>query len=246
MAAEGGSRSFGLESKDSDYDIRVIYVQHPDKYTSILDPPDVKGFHSIESDMDIAGWDLRKAVRLLHKSNADVINLSWSPIKYIEVENIGYKMVKLADQYFNPKALGLCYLKIASNYFGDWAESHLDMSIPCKEYLHAARCIMSVMYIERFGTLPPLSFSLLLQCVGSSLPTKVKSDINLLVVFKRDEVHDSVASPVPSLHSWIKEEIPRLKQWFEGEQVQPRNFPVEEADDLFRSYVEVAGRLFSS
>ena len=40
-ACESGSRAWGFSSKDSDFDVRFIYVNHPDWYFSIQNKRDV-------------------------------------------------------------------------------------------------------------------------------------------------------------------------------------------------------------
>jgi predicted nucleotidyltransferase len=81
FAVESGSRAWGFASPDSDYDIRFIYKHKPDYYLSLWEQPDVIEFMT-EDDLDGSGWDLRKAIKLLAKSNAPLIEWLFSPIVY--------------------------------------------------------------------------------------------------------------------------------------------------------------------
>ena len=49
---------WGFASRDSDYDVRFLYVRRRD----VIEQP-------IADDLDVSGWELRKALRLLRKSN---------------------------------------------------------------------------------------------------------------------------------------------------------------------------------
>jgi hypothetical protein len=69
LAIESGSRAWRFPSQDSDYDVRFIYVHRVDSYLSIEPLRDVIE-RPIDGALDISGWDLRKALRLLVRSNA--------------------------------------------------------------------------------------------------------------------------------------------------------------------------------
>ncbi|HAO31789.1 MAG TPA: hypothetical protein DCQ84_02400, partial [Candidatus Competibacteraceae bacterium] len=79
-ACESGSRAWGFASPDSDYDVRFIYVHARDWYLSInaerrrdvIERP-------IEDLLDINGWDLRKALQLMYKSNPPLFEWLHSP-----------------------------------------------------------------------------------------------------------------------------------------------------------------------
>lgn len=79
FAVESGSRAWGFASPDSDYDIRFIYKHKTEYYLSLWEKPDVIEFMT-EDDLDGSGWDLRKAVKLLAKSNASLIEWLFSLI----------------------------------------------------------------------------------------------------------------------------------------------------------------------
>ena len=77
FACESGSRAWGLHSKDSDYDVRFIYVHKPSWYLSIDEKRDVIEIpkqdnlsFSVDPLLDMNGWELIKALRLFRKSNA--------------------------------------------------------------------------------------------------------------------------------------------------------------------------------
>src|SRR5688572_1946210 len=68
LAVESGSRAWGFASPDSDYDVRFLYVRPPSWYLSVPveDKRDVIE-EPINDVLDVTGWDIRKALRLLKK-----------------------------------------------------------------------------------------------------------------------------------------------------------------------------------
>ncbi|WP_235338276.1 DNA polymerase beta superfamily protein [Paenibacillus wulumuqiensis] len=52
------SQAWGFPSRDSDYDVRFIYVHPPEWYLSIFDRRDVIEY-PISDQLDINGWDSR-------------------------------------------------------------------------------------------------------------------------------------------------------------------------------------------
>lgn len=55
-AVESGSRSWGIASPDSDYDVRFIYVQRPEAYLRLDPPKDVIEWQ-LDEVLDINGWN---------------------------------------------------------------------------------------------------------------------------------------------------------------------------------------------
>ena len=85
LAAESGSRAWGFASPDSDYDVRAIYIRPQEHYLQIDEAKDT--FEFIENQwFDVGGWDIRKALRLLRKSNAVLLEWLRSPIVYTQDE----------------------------------------------------------------------------------------------------------------------------------------------------------------
>lgn len=71
LAVESGSRAWGFASPDSDYDVRFIYVRPKESYLKLEPVRDVIEL-PINEVLDINGWDVNKALRLLHRSNPTV------------------------------------------------------------------------------------------------------------------------------------------------------------------------------
>lgn len=85
MAIESGSRAWGFASPNSDYDVRFIYVHPQDWYLSVdlEDKRDVIEYPIVD-EIDLNGWDIRKALKLFWKSNPAFVEWIQSPIVYID------------------------------------------------------------------------------------------------------------------------------------------------------------------
>ena len=67
LVVETGSRAWGFASPDSDFDVRLIYVKQRDWYISLTEGKDHIEYMSADGELDLTGWELRKALRLLAK-----------------------------------------------------------------------------------------------------------------------------------------------------------------------------------
>ena len=93
-ACETGSRAWGFPSPDSDYDIRFIYMHERDWYLSLSERKDTIEF-MLNEELDITGWDLKKSLILLKKSNAALIERFQSPVEYFSVQGFEEDFKKL-------------------------------------------------------------------------------------------------------------------------------------------------------
>ena len=85
-AVESGSRAWGFESTDSDYDIRFIYAHPKNQYLNILPKKDVIEC-SINDVYDYSGWDQNKFIKgrgIGHRSDRSEIPANH---KIMEVDN---------------------------------------------------------------------------------------------------------------------------------------------------------------
>ena len=89
-ACESGSRSWGLNHEKSDYDVRFIFKRNKlEDYLCIDEKADV--INRTKDSLDIVGWDIKKALRLHYKSNADLREWLISKEVYIPLEKDYFK-----------------------------------------------------------------------------------------------------------------------------------------------------------
>ncbi|MNQ48984.1 putative nucleotidyltransferase [compost metagenome] len=169
FAVESGSRAWGFASPDSDYDIRFIYKHEDDYYLSLWEKPDVIEFMT-EDDLDGSGWDLRKAVKLLAKSNAPLLEWLYSPVVYYENEEFANAMRELAKDCFSPIATLHHYLGTTKNFMEVCEQEEVKL----KSYFYALRTALAGKWIIENNSFPPVDFMELLPIVPQNIQEKTK------------------------------------------------------------------------
>ena len=178
FAIESGSRAWGFPSPDSDYDCRFVYVRPPNQHFVLEQARDVIEF-PIEGDLDVGGWDLRKALLLALGGNAVVVEWANSRIAYEEVDGFRPKLLELLRQIVDP-------LKVARHYLG-LARSHVahlgsfDGEVKLKRVFYLLRPLVALDWMEGggFRSLPPMN---MMDCLGQAgIPSGAADEIRLLV-----------------------------------------------------------------
>ena len=120
LALESGSRAWGFASPNSDFDVRFIYVRPRDWYLSIdlEDRRDVIEYEIVD-DIDLNGWDLRKALRLFSRSNPAIVEWLQSPITYIESGSFATHARALLPELYQPASGIYHYRNMARNNYRD-------------------------------------------------------------------------------------------------------------------------------
>jgi predicted nucleotidyltransferase len=168
FACESGSRAWGFASPDSDYDIRFIYKHKPEYYLSLWEKPDVIEFMT-EDDLDGSGWDLRKAIKLLSKSNAPLIEWLFSPEVYYKNDAFLQEMQLLSRECFSPIATLHHYLGTTKNFM-DVCEME---EVKLKSYFYALRTALAGKWIIENNTFPPVAFADLLPIAPQNIQDKI-------------------------------------------------------------------------
>ncbi len=146
-ACESGSRAWGFPSKDSDFDVRFIYIHRPEWYLSIDQKRDVIEL-PINDLLDISGWELTKALRLFRKSNPPLMEWLGSGIEYYRAYSLFDRMTQLKEEAYLPKASIHHYLSMAK---GNYREFLLGEQVKIKKYFYVLRPILATIWIERFN-----------------------------------------------------------------------------------------------
>ncbi|WP_115718466.1 nucleotidyltransferase domain-containing protein [Gallaecimonas mangrovi] len=207
MAVESGSRAWGFASPNSDYDVRFIYVNKRDWYLSVdlEDKRDVIEYPIVD-DIDLNGWDLRKALKLFWKSNPAFVEWVLSPISYIDDGVFRQEALKLLPEIYSPEKGIYHYRSMAkTNYRGYLKE---DM-VPLKKYFYVLRPLFSIQWLERYGTAAPIEFDKVLSLVTDS---ELLHTIYALLERKKVSEEKMLAPAIPVLNQYIEKELARLEE----------------------------------
>jgi len=208
LAIESGSRAWGFASPNSDYDARFIYVHPQEWYLSVgLEEKRDVIEYPIVDDMDINGWDLRKALRLFAKSNPGFVEWIQSPIVYERTGTFHAKARELLPQVYSIESGIYHYRSMAkTNYRGYLRTEH----VPLKKYFYVLRPLLSVRWLEHYQTPAPIEFQQLLEVIGDE--EGLGTAINDLLALKRESPEMGLSPQVAPIQRFIERELERLEQ----------------------------------
>ncbi|HCC06826.1 MAG TPA: hypothetical protein DEP72_01485 [Clostridiales bacterium] len=200
-AVESGSRGWGFESVDSDYDARFIYIHKPDWYLGIEEKEDFIN-EPVDEVFDVSGWDIRKSLRLFRKSNPPLLEWITSPIVYIEDDIFIEKLRNFASGVFNPISTIYHYLHIAKNKYEEIQGAD---SVKIKKYFYILRPILACKWVEEFGTMPPMEFNKILNEI--ELTPELSKSISDLLVKKAASVESDLEPVYPNMMEYFASKI---------------------------------------
>ncbi|MCB1588328.1 MAG: nucleotidyltransferase domain-containing protein [Xanthomonadales bacterium] len=200
-AAESGSRAWGFASPDSDFDVRFIYVHRPDWYLRLDEPRDVIEA-MLPGDLDLAGWDLRKTLRLYLRSNIALYEWLDSPIVYLEAGSLAQQLRDWLPRAFRAPAGYHHYLSTAQGI----AHQHLQQPpIRLKKLFYALRPLLACRWIRATGAQPPTAFSQL--CQADWVSDDERAMIAGLLAAKRETGESASSQVANDVLAWLRSEL---------------------------------------
>ena len=229
-ACESGSRAWGFASEDSDWDVRFFFAWPQREYLRVHAPQD--HLHcDLPGDLDITGWELRKALHHMAKSSASVLEWLHSPQVYFE-SAVAEDLRRLARQCFRVRPTVHHYLGLAKQL---WAQAGNGAELNGKKVLYVMRATLCARWALSRGTPPPVAFVELLPLVEDAA---LRREVEVFVTLKK-AARESDALPVSSaLRLWLAE----VRDACEAEQAQltTEDCTLEELDGLFQDIVSGA------
>ena len=157
-ACESGSRAWGFPSPDSDWDVRFIYAHNIDWHLR-LDAKSDNIDLMLPGDLDLAGWELGKTLRLFAGCNLALNEWIGSPLVYSKNKDFLQRLSQLIALYFNPKKALFHYLSMA----GKTMDSHLHKDeMKIKKFFYVLRPLLCCEWIVRHAKMPPTDFHAML------------------------------------------------------------------------------------
>ena len=202
-AIESGSRAWGFPSPDSDYDVRFIYIRPKEFYLKLEKTRDVIEWQ-LDETLDINGWDIKKALTLIHSSNASLYEWINSPIVYsstVETELLRPVM----EEYFSIKSVASHYQAMAKK---NYIENFTGETVRLKKYFYVLRPILACRWILDKGTPPPMRFE---ELMDSQLPDYLKETVKSLLDLKMNSPEVKEIPRIDMLNEYLDESIDEVK-----------------------------------
>lgn len=206
MAIESGSRAWGFASPNSDYDVRFIYVREKDWYLSVdlEDRRDVIEYPIVD-EIDLNGWDVRKALKLYWKSNPAFVEWIQSPITYINTGCFREQAQNLLPDIYSVEKGIYHYRSMAkTNYRGYLREE----MVPLKKYFYVLRPLFAIKWLEKYGTAAPIEFHKVLDLVTDN---ELLDTVHELLERKKVSEEKLLAPAITTLNKYIESELARLE-----------------------------------
>lgn len=203
FACESGSRAWGFPSPDSDYDLRFVYAMPLTYYLTVLPGRDTLEA-MLPDALDLAGWELRKTLKLFAECNVSLYEWLGSPIVY---KNLGFaeELRALVPDYFNARKAMHHYLSSARGM----AHEHLSGSdIRIKKFFYILRPLYAALWIERHASMPPTEFAKLYESIRP--PAELVAEIDEIRERKKTAAEGERVPLSSALRDYLLREEARL------------------------------------
>ncbi len=203
FAIESGSRAWGFPSPDSDFDVRFIYARPVADYLRLEPLRDVVE-RPVDPVLDINGWDIAKALKLLARGNPTLLEWAVSPLVYRCDGITRPNLVRLSEQTAWGRAAAYHYRHLAERQ----VEKHLASGeqVKLKTYFYVLRPLLNLRFLRRNPGQPlPMHLDGLL--AGCALPDAIANDLNALRRLKAETIELGNGPRRPSLDDFIAAEF---------------------------------------
>ncbi len=202
-AVESGSRAWGFASPDSDYDVRYIYIRSREDYLGLDQPKDtIEG--PLDEVLDFSGWDIRKALVLLRKTNPSLQEWLHSPIVYRNTP-AWEKLSASFSPFFSIRKNMYHYLSMVST---DWNKMLTADQVKLKRYLYILRALLCCRWLEQFREAPPIEFDILCAKV---LPEELAGSVAEVLRRKLSTEETGLSPHFHDLDAFVCTELARLQ-----------------------------------
>jgi predicted nucleotidyltransferase len=204
LAIESGSRAWGFPSPDSDYDCRFLFVRPAEDYLSPWPRRDVIETPLVD-DIDLNGWELGKALKLLLKGNAVVVEWLMSPIVYDGDARFREELTAFARRWSSRTGVMRHYLHLGERqrrtYFADGRD------VQIKKLFYALRPAAALRWLRRHEeqAVAPMHFMTLME--ESDPPAQVLATARELIRLKA-RTRELGSGPLPpEIEAFVDDEF---------------------------------------
>ena len=196
-----------IESGSRDYDSRFVFVRRLEDYLSPWPKRDVIET-PLDGILDVNGWDLRKALALLLKGNAAILEWAQSPIQYGVDPWFQAQFLVLATEVANRDYIIRHYRHTADRQ----RELHLSdhTQAKTKKLFYVLRPLLALRWLRQQPTaaVPPMHFQSLM--AETDLPPDLES-LLLDLIAEKVTAREKARRPIPTpLIAFIESELAAL------------------------------------
>lgn len=188
LACETGSRAWGFPSPDSDFDVRFIYRHKKDWYLNLNQQKDTIEKMYENNEFDLSGWDLKKSLNLLWKSNPPLLERIQSPIIYISDSEFIEGINILAQKSYSKIATMHHYLSMSKKIYLEFKDNP---TVKLKKLFYALRTSIVCKWILEREEIPPIVFQKILKelHIQESIKQRIYELIDLKATKNEDYLH---------------------------------------------------------
>lgn len=181
--------------------MRFLYVPRLPWYLTVEPPRDVIEV-PISGELDISGWELRKALQLLKASNPTLLEWLRTPIVYREEAEVMTPFRALAERHFSTVRGYHHYVSMARK---NLREHLLGEVVRYKKYLYVLRPLLAARWIRAGRGAPPMRFADLAQATLDD-PVLI-AEINRLLEVKMRTGEAATSPRWPAIHEFLVAEL---------------------------------------
>lgn len=205
LAVESGSRAWGFHSPDSDYDVRFLYARPVNDYLALQPSRDVIERPIDADDLDVGGWDVAKALKLVSRGNAVVSEWLSSPIIYAEDPAFRPLFEPLARDWQRLHGDVAHYYGLARRQWGSFIEGRTEVRL--KKYFYVIRPAVTLRWLREGHTgTPPMNLPRLLEDVRLPAATaEALADLQARKQAAGEAV--GMGARIPAIDDYVREQM---------------------------------------
>ena len=231
LAIESGSRGWGFAATNADYDCRFIYAHTAERYLSVFEPSEFIEYE-VDETYDIKGYDLKRVLKYIVKSQATIFEWLSSNVVYIKDEATTQMLQCLAAEFFNPIPVSHHYLSLARKMLSEITAAD---EAKIKKYFYILRPIANLNYIHQYKKMPFMEYDKTLE--ATTLPSDISAAIQELKERKMKMLeHDKIPTH-KLLVDYFKSEIDRFECILK-DMKQTKNTDYAHVNEVFRTMLK--------
>lgn len=229
FAVESGSRAWGFPSPDSDFDCRFVFVRPVAQRLSLWQRRDVIEL-PLDKIYDVNGWELGKALKLLLKGNAVIVEWLTSPLTYRCDSSFRNPLLAFAKRYARRDLIGRHYLHLGERQ----QKEHLGgADAPQKKLFYALRPAAALRWLrmhERQAVAPMHFPTLMAECDPPPAVAAIVADL----IARKAATRELGSAPIPEpLFAFVDSEFVAARKEFASTRTDVGEHERAEADRFY-------------